>query len=441
MSSVHVRFSPSPTGFLHIGGARTALYNWLFARHHGGIFSLRIEDTDQARSSPEFTGDILEGLKWLGLDWDKGPIFQSQRLDLYNRYVDRLIEEGKAFYSEEEGKGRAVRFKMPEGTIEFNDLIRGPINFDASLIEDFVLRKTDGFPTYNFACTIDDMEMGVTHVIRGDDHIANTPKQIALYEALGLEPPEFAHLPMILGEDGARLSKRHGATSVREYKELGYLPEALVNFIALLGWAPGEDREIVSRDEMVRCFCLERVGKTSARFNKTKLDWMNSQYLRQMPMEALLAALSPFLKKAGVDPVPLPQGWLPRLVELYKERFKTLQDFYYQTAFFFTEEIEYDPGAVDKFLRKDATAGLLQEALSELSKIQDFKKESLEDCLRVLTQRHKIGFGKLAQPLRVAITGRTVSAGLFETMELLGRQKTLQRLAHCLSTFCKAGSV
>ena len=437
---VHVRFSPSPTGFLHIGGARTALYNWLFAKHMGGIFSLRIEDTDQTRSEDKFAEDIKEGLEWLGIDWDAGPIYQSRRLAIYDRYAENLVKDGKAYWVEDE-KGRAIRFRMPDEEIEFDDIIRGQIKFDGSLIEDFVILKADGFPTYNFACTIDDVEMGVTHVVRGDDHIANTPKQIAVCRAIGVELPRFAHLPMILGEDGARLSKRHGATSVREYKELGYLPEALTNFIALLGWAPGDDREVVSRKEMIESFTLERVGKTSARFNNTKLDWMNSLYIRQLPADELLRRLTPFLQKAGVEPDRLPEGWLQKVVELHIERFKTLADFYVQTAFLFTEEVDYDPTAVEKHLKKDGVPELLQETHSELSKVEDFDKESLERCLRSLVERRGIGFGKLAQPLRVAVTGKTVSAGLFETMELLGKEKTLRRISHCLSTFCKAGSI
>ncbi len=437
---LHVRFSPSPTGFLHVGGARTALYNWLFARHNGGTFSLRIEDTDRQRSSPEFTQDILKGLKWLGLNWDHGPIFQSQRLDLYNQYAERLLSLGKAYHSEEEGR-KALRFRMSAGTLEFKDLIRGTISFDASLIEDFVLIKSDGFPTYNFACVVDDADMKITHIIRGDDHIANTPKQIALYEALGLKCPEFAHLPMILGEDGARLSKRHGATAVREYREMGYLPEALLNFIALLGWSPGEDREIVPKEEMIRCFALERVGSTSARFNMAKLDWMNSLYLRQMATEELLGQLKPFLAKAGVDVKALNESWLRTLIELYKERFKTLTDFYAQTSFFFTEGIEYQAEAVEKFLKGEEIPGLLQEVYDELSRLGEFKKETMEACLRGLVERKQLNFRKLAQPIRVAITGRTVSAGLFETMELLGKERTLKRLSHCLQTFSRAGSV
>ncbi|HHT9153245.1 MAG TPA: glutamate--tRNA ligase, partial [Candidatus Hypogeohydataceae bacterium YC40] len=369
-----------------------------------------------------------------------GPIFQSQRLETYNRYVEMLLSSGKAYYSEEEGK-KAVRFKMSDDTLEFKDLIRGTITFDASLIEDFVLRKADGFPTYNFACVVDDAEMKITHVIRGDDHIANTPKQLALYKALELEAPKFAHLPMILGEDGARLSKRHGATAVKEYMELGYLPDALVNFIALLGWAPGDDRELVSREEMIKDFTLERVGSTSARFNKTKLDWMNSQYIRQTPSEELVRLLKPFLSRAGFNVEGVEESWLKRLVELYKERFKTLQDFFLQTSFFFTEEIEYQPEVVDKHLKSEEITGLLHEVHDALSGLEEFKKETLEGCLRGVVERKHVGFGKLAQPLRVAITGRTVSAGLFETMELLGKERTLKRLSHCLHTFCRAGSI
>lgn len=438
---VHVRFSPSPTGFLHIGGARTALYNWLFARHEGGTFSIRIEDTDQTRSEDRFVEDIKEGLRWLGLDWDNEPlIFQSKRLKVYSEHAERLVKEDKAYWSDEE-KGRAIRFRMPNDEIMFDDVVRGIIKFDCSLIEDFVIQKADGFPTYNFACTVDDVEMGITHVVRGDDHITNTPKQIAVCRALGVELPRFAHLPMILGEDGARLSKRHGATSVREYKELGYLPEALTNFIALLGWAPGDDREMVSRDEMVKLFVLERVGKTSARFNNTKLDWMNGLYIKKIPVDDLLQRLGPFLVKAGVDPDKLPGGWLKKVVELHIERFKTLADFYVQTSFLFTDEVDYDPKAVDKHLKKDAVPELLQEAHSELSRLKDFDQGSLEKCLRDLVERCGTGFGKLAQPLRVAVTGKTVSAGLFETLELLGREKILKRITHCLNTFCRAGSV
>lgn len=427
--SIRVRFPPSPTGFLHIGGARTALYNWLFARHHKGTLVLRLEDTDRARSTDEAVESILESMTWLGLDWDEGPLFQSKRLDIYKEHVEKLIKEGKAYYSEDAEKGRAVRFKMGEGVTEIDDLIHGKITFDASLIEDFVILKADGFPTYNFACVVDDCTMGITHVIRGDDHISNTPRQVAIYNTLGFKLPEFGHIPMILGEDGTRLSKRHGAASVTEYREKGYLPEALTNFIALLGWSPGGDQEFLTRDEMIEKFSLKRVNTTPARFDTTKLDWMNSHYIRQTSAETLIEKLKPFLTKAGIDTTKLSMPWLKKLVELYHERFKTLEDFAVQTRIFFSDNVEYDEAAFEKFIKKDGVSNLLKEASGELSKLDGFEIEKLEHCLRALTEKYKIGFGKLAQPLRVAITGKSVSAGIFETMELLGKEKTLKRLA------------
>ncbi|MDO8140158.1 MAG: glutamate--tRNA ligase family protein, partial [Candidatus Brocadiales bacterium] len=278
-SNVRVRFAPSPTGYLHIGGARTALFNWLFARHNKGVFILRVEDTDQQRSTEESTKAIFDSMKWLGLDWDEGPYYQSQRLSIYKQYAEKLVEHGKAFYDTDAEGRKAIRFRMQDEITEFNDLIHGAITFDAALIEDFVILKADGFPTYNFACVVDDADMDITHIIRGDDHISNTPKQIALYKAFGFNTPEFAHIPMILGEDGSRLSKRHGATAVTDYRDKGYLSHALVNFLALLGWSPGNDQEIISITEMIEKFTLKRVNKTSAQFNNTKLDWMNGQYI------------------------------------------------------------------------------------------------------------------------------------------------------------------
>lgn len=431
-SNVKVRFAPSPTGYLHIGGARTALYNWLFARHAKGIFLLRIEDTDRQRSTEEATQAILDSLKWLGLDWDEGPYFQSQRLSIYKRYAETLVNQGKAFYDTDTEGRRAVRFKMLDGVTEVNDLIHGTITFDTSLIEDFIILKADGFPTYNFACVIDDAEMGITHIIRGDDHISNTPKQIALYHAFGFTMPEFAHIPMILGEDGTRLSKRHGATSVTEYRDRGYLPQALINFLALLGWSPGNDQEIMSIQEMIEKFTLKRVNKTSAQFNNTKLDWMNGQYIKNTPVECLVPDVKAFFEKSGIDTSKISTEWLTNFVELYHERFKTFQDLVNQTVFFFTDTIEYDPAAVDKFLKKNGTIELLREVHSALAQQGDFDKVHLEDCLRTLTGKTGIGFSKIAQPLRVAITGKSVSAGIFETMELLGKENSLKRLEYTI---------
>lgn len=371
-------------------------------------------------------------MKWLGLDWDEGPYFQSQRLSVYKEYAEKLVAQGKAFYDTDAEGRKAIRFKMQEGVTEFDDLIHGPITFDTALIEDFVILKADGFPTYNFACVADDADMGITHIIRGDDHISNTPKQMALYKAFGFKVPEFAHIPMILGEDGSRLSKRHGATSVTEYRDKGYLPHALVNFLALLGWSPGNDQEILSIQEMIDKFTLKRVNKTSAQFNNIKLDWMNGQYIKNTPVEQLVPEVKLFFEKSGTPMGKISSEWLTSLVELYHERFKTFQDLLNQTGFFFTDTIEYDQAAVDKFLKKEGIAGLLKEVYTAISPLKDFDKKNLEDSLRALTVKIGVGFSKLAQPMRVAITGKSVSAGIFETMELLGKEKTLKRLDYAI---------
>ncbi|TVM04437.1 MAG: glutamate--tRNA ligase [Candidatus Brocadia sp. WS118] len=436
-SNIKVRFAPSPTGYLHIGGARTALFNWLFARHNKGVFLLRIEDTDQQRSTEEATQAILDSMKWLGLDWDEGPYFQSQRLPRYKQYAEKLVEQGKAFYDTDAEGRKAIRFQMQDGVTEINDLIHGIITFDTSLIEDFVILKADGFPTYNFACVVDDAEMGITHIIRGDDHISNTPKQIALYKVFGFTLPEFAHIPMILGEDGSRLSKRHGATSVTEYRDKGYLPYALVNFLALLGWSPGNDQEIISIPEMIEKFTLKRANKTSAQFNNIKLDWMNGQYIKNTPVEQLAQEVKRFFEKSGVAMTEMPGEWLMNFVKLYHERFKTFQDLLNQTRFFFADTIEYDQAAVDKFLKKEGVGELLKEVHAAIFRVDTFDKKTLEDSLRALTERLGVGFLKLAQPMRVAITGKSVSAGIFETMELLGREKTLKRLDYAVKNLCE----
>lgn len=425
------------TGYLHIGGARTALFNWLFARHNKGVFLLRIEDTDQQRSTEEATQAILDSMKWLGLDWDEGPYFQSQRLPVYKQHAEKLVEQGKAFYDTDAEGRKAIRFTMQDGVTEINDLIHGTITFDTSLIEDFVILKADGFPTYNFACVVDDAEMGITHIIRGDDHISNTPKQIALYKAFGFKMPEFAHIPMILGEDGSRLSKRHGATSVTEYRDKGYLPHALVNFLALLGWSPGNDQEIISIPEMIEKFTLKRANKTSAQFNNVKLDWMNGQYIKNTPVEQLIPEVKEFFEKSGVDMTKIAERWLFNLVELHHERFRTFQDLLNQTRFFFADTIEYDQTAVGKFLKKEGVGELLKEVHSAISQVDNFDKKNLEDSLRALTEKLGIGFSKLAQPMRVAITGRSVSAGIFETMELLGKEKTIKRLNYAIKNQCE----
>ncbi len=434
-SNVKVRFPPSPTGFLHIGGARTALYNWLFAKHNDGKLVLRIEDTDRQRSTEEATQAILDSLTWLGLDWDEGPYHQSDRLEIYTEHVEKLLKEGKAFHVDDPEKGRAVRFKITEELTGFDDIIHGNIRSDTSLLEDFVIQKADGFPTYNFACVVDDGVMGITHIIRGDDHLSNTPRQVALYKALGFDLPKFAHIPMILGEDGSRMSKRHGATSVTDYRTKGYLPDALVNFIALLGWSPGKDQELMTRQEMIEKFTLKRVNKTSARFDYTKLDWMNSKYIQDLPVENLVSELRPYIKDANLDSRIVSDEWLLKLVELYKERFRTLPEFISLTTPFFSDEIEYDDTAVQKHIKK-SNPSLIKDAYTKLKEIKDFSSiQELEDCLRSITTEHSIGFGKLAQPIRVALIGKSASAGIFETLELLGKEKTLKRLEYAINSF------
>ncbi len=425
---VRVRFAPSPTGHLHVGGARTALYNWLFARHENGAFILRIEDTDRTRSTEEMVSAILQSMKWLGLDWDEGPFRQSEALPVYAEYAKKLLDSGHAFYDEDKEKGRAIRFKMGEGITQFDDLIHGPIAFDAADLEDFVLLKSDGFPTYNFACVVDDARMGITHVIRGDDHITNTPKQLCVYRALGLAPPRFGHIPMILGEDGARLSKRHGATSVEEYRKQGYLPDALVNFLALLGWSPGKDLEIMSPRQLVEKFTIDRCNKTSARFDHQKLDWMNGEYIKALPAEVLAEAVAPFLKEAGLDPDARPRAWLAELVNLYRDRFSTLAEFPKRTHFFFTDSFDFDEAAVSKFLRNEGTLQTLAAVREGLARLDAFDAASIETCLRAVAKERAVGLGKVAQPLRVAVTGVAVSASLFETIVLLGKETVLARL-------------
>lgn len=439
-SSVRVRFAPSPTGHLHIGGVRTALYNWLFARNNGGKFFLRIEDTDRLRSTQESIDIIFENMRWFGLDWDEEPKYQSERLDIYNGHVDGLINSGMAY----EIDGGAVSFRVQQTTpVVFEDAVHGKISFDPSLTTDFVIRKADGFPVYNLACVIDDAEMGITHIIRGDDHTSNTPRQILLYNALNMTPPVFAHIPMILGEDGTRLSKRHGATSVAEYRARGYLPEALLNFLALLGWSPGNDQELLTIDEMVARFSLQSVNKSSARFDNTKLDWMNGQYIMGMKAEDLHVRLKPFLDESDSDFEGNGRDWLYRLINLYHDRLKTLGEFTEKTAFFFSDNIEYNDKAVRKFLQKEAPAGsrhageILSAVVDELASLDDFTVGALEDALRSLMDRFGVGFAKLAQPVRVAISGDSVSAGIFETLELLGREKALKRMQYAIDTFCR----
>jgi len=453
---VRTRFAPSPTGFLHIGGARTALFAWLYARHYNGKFILRIEDTDQLRSTEESTKVILDALTWLGLDWDEGPFFQAQRADLHKKMVKKLLDEGKAYYcictpdELEEKRKRAlaegrkpkydgtcrdknllrsvnsvVRFRCPHtGTTVVNDLVKGMITFNNEELDDLVIERSDGYPTYNFAVVVDDAEMEITHVIRGDDHVNNTPRQILLYEALGYKVPQFGHVSMILGSDKTRLSKRHGATSVMAYKEMGYLPEAMVNYLVRLGWSYG-DQEIFSLDELIRLFTLDTVGKSAAIFNPEKLLWLNQHYIKECPTERLVREMVPFWMQLGVDTTD--QVFLKNIVNDLKSRAKTLVELAESSLFYFTDDVAYEREAANTFLMAEM-ADHLKAVAEGISSLQDYTKKGMELFLRTLAEKRGIKLKVIAQPLRVAITGKTVSPGIDEVMVTLGKERVIRRI-------------
>jgi len=424
---VKVRFAPSPTGFLHIGGARTALFNWLFARHSQGVFVLRIEDTDKVRSEKKYLDQILEDLKWLGLDWDEGPYFQSKRGDLYQRQAQRLLKEGKAYT-----EGPAIILKVPDHDFKFTDLIREEIKFAAGSIKDQVLMKSDGSPTYNFACCLDDHEMGITHIIRGEDHISNTPKQLAIYEVLGLKVPEFAHIPLIVAQDRSRLSKRKGAMPVSYYKDQGYLSEALVNFLALLGWSPGNNREIVSSDELVKEFSLRKVVKTAAYFNPEKLEWMNGQYIQNLDSDELLQRVLPALLEKKYIKKDYDRNWLLEVVKLFKIRLRKFSDFPEQADFIFSDKIDFSPEAKGFLLKKQNTKEILEKLIKALESLRSFELDPVESCCRQLIADLGIKGGDLIHPVRVALTGKRVGPGLFELMVTLGKDRALKRLKEAI---------
>ena len=423
---IRVRFAPSPTGYLHVGGARTALFDWLFARKHSGTFVLRIEDTDVERSSDEMTQGILEAMTWLGLHWHEGPYYQSKRLELYREMAERLINTGAAYHDE-----GAVRFKVPEGSVTYTDAVFGEITVESDTIEDFVLLRSDKHPTYHLSVVVDDIGMRISHVIRGADHISNTPKQILLYRALGASLPVFAHVPLILGPDKTRLSKRHGATSVMAYQEQGIVPEAMRNFLALLGWAPGNDQEMFEDQELIRAFSLEGISKANAVFNPEKLAWFNAQYIAKLPYEKLVEYLKPEYKEAGLWRDSLEKeeaSWFRSIVDLYRPRAKVLPDFPKQSRFFFLDEVEFDPAAVEKFLKDEKVCGYLRLLADRLQILQAFTHENVELAVRGLADELAIKPGILMNPARVALTGQAVAPGLFDVMILLGQEKTLRRL-------------
>ncbi|MBW7996138.1 MAG: glutamate--tRNA ligase [Candidatus Glassbacteria bacterium] len=465
-----VRFAPSPTGYLHLGGARTALFNYLFARHHGGTFLLRIEDTDRERSTPEATAVILEGLRWLGLDWDGGIVHQSAGIERHKQAAERLMARGDAYrcfcapeelaakrelamqqkrdplydgscraLSEAESDRRAdsgekfaVRFRTPGGRTTFEDLVHGELGADNSTLDDFIIQRSDGSPTYMLAVVADDIEMGITHVIRGDDHISNTPKQILLYRALDKPVPRFAHVPLILGPDRKRLSKRHGATGLTEYRDQGFLAPALFNFLALLGWSPGDDREIMGVRELITTFELSGINTRNAVFDPQKLEWMNGRYISATDNETLLElARADFEREGLLDAAPNDQHVLAA-IGLAKERCRVTGELAPRSRFFFPVTIEYDPQAVKK-IWKDNTPDLLGRAKEVLSGLDDWSEEPLEEKIRALAENLQIGAGKLIQSLRLAVTGTNVSPGIFETLAVIGRDISLERIERAIN--------
>jgi glutamyl-tRNA synthetase len=456
MSTVRTRFAPSPTGYLHVGGARTALFNWLYARRTGGTFILRIEDTDAARSTEPSVKAIFDALEWLGIDWDEGPFYQSRRLDIYNAHIDRLVSGGHAYHctctpeqiEAMREKARAtgakprydgtcrermlaptahavVRFKSPlTGSTLIEDVVKGHIVFSNDELDDFVLRRTDGMPTYNFAAVVDDVTMDITTVIRGDDHVMNTPKQILLYQALEHPLPVFAHVPMVLGDDRTRMSKRHGATSVTAYRDMGLLPEAMINFLARLGWSYG-DQEFFTRKELIEKFSLERVGKSPGIFDSVKLHALNADHIQAATPRHLAGHLKPFIEAQGWKADD--DAYLEGVIATLQSRSKTLEDMARQAHFYFTEDITPDEPTARKFL----TAAVLEPLHSlkeQLAALPAFGEKELESAFLHVMEKYQVKLGKIAQPVRVALTGTTVSPGIFEIMKVLGKQRTLARL-------------
>jgi glutamyl-tRNA synthetase len=466
MAQVRTRFAPSPTGYLHIGGARTALFNYLFARHHGGKFILRIEDTDRERSTPEAIQAILEAMRWLGLDYDEGPLYQTERYPLYKEKIRELLIAGKAYpctctaaeldakrqLAQKEKRKPAydgtcrpangaiptlptdkpftVRFRSPrDGATVVKDLIKGDVVFDNRELDDLIIARSDGTPTYNFCVVADDIDMDITHIIRGDDHLSNTPRQIQLYQALGRELPQFAHVPLILGTDKARLSKRHGATSVTAYRDLGYFPEAVVNYLVRLAWSYG-DQEIFSRQELIEKFTLESVGKSAGVFNPEKFLWVNSHYLKSKPLSELAEEIIPFITVKGYA-VPRDKKWLEKMIATLRERTKTMAELVDAAHYYLADEIFLDEKAAQKFLTRD-TAAPIQSLIDKLSALGDFKESAVEQAFARTLEEHGLQMGKLAQPVRVALTGSTVSPGIHDVIAVLGKERTIRRLKNAL---------
>lgn len=461
MSQVRVRFAPSPTGYLHIGGVRTALFNWLFARREKGTFILRIEDTDQGRSTDEAIQAIIDGMRWVGLDWDQGPFRQTDRMDLYRQHAFQLLERKQAYWcvctaeeldtrrQDAQAKGlqqkydgrcrekgilnpsgdAALRFRAPqEGQTVIDDLIKGRVVFENAVLDDLIILRSNGYPTYNFSVVVDDALMGITHVIRGDDHLTNTPRQVPMFQALGFDVPKFGHLPMIMGSDKTRLSKRHGATSVLAYRDMGYLPEAMINYLVRLGWSAG-DQEIFSISELVEKFSFDHVQKSAAVFNPDKLLWVNAHHIRHGDPSHIASLLTPFLEQKGYGEVvkAAPPGWMERLVIMLRERARTLIEMAAAAEPYMVQEPTMESEAVGKFLTP-AMAPILETLTQRFSAAHDFSKETLEGIFKAILEESGLKMGQLAQPVRVALTGRAVSPGIFEVIDLLGREATMVRL-------------
>ena len=467
MSEVRTRFSPSPTGALHLGGAHTALFNWLIARHYQGTFILRIEDTDKERSQEKFVTEILDAMTWLGLDWDEGPYRQSERLSIYHDYINRLLERGAAYCCNcppqdlearrqtalargekpkydgrcrerhlPAGPDTAVRFKtLQTGVTHWDDRIKGPIVFDNLELDDLVLQRADGIPTYNFAVVVDDITMAVTHVIRGEDHIPNTPRQLLIYEALGVTPPLFAHMPLMLGKDRAKLSKRHGALPALSYREQGFLPHSLVNYLARLGWSHG-DQEIFSRQQLIEFFALDHVTKSPGVYDEEKLQWLNSHYIKEMPAPELARTVTPFLASLGfADP---DQDYLARVVTTLSARCKTLVEMAEAARFYFQDPRPYEAKAAQKFLTP-GSARLMQEIAARLAQLSEASEEALTRLFTDLVRETGQKMVNLAQPVRVALTGKTASPGLYEIISILGREEALRRIKNGIA-FAERGA-
>ncbi len=464
MSKLRVRFAPSPTGFLHVGGARTALFNYLLARKSGGAFVLRIEDTDVARSTQESVDAILEGMHWLGFGCDEGPIYQSDRFELYGQKVKHLLEQGKAYRcycsAEElqskrdqamadggkprydgtcrdltaapEGRPFVVRFRSPrEGSTVFDDIVKGPISFENDELDDLIIQRTDGTPTYNFVVVVDDADMQIDPVVRGDDHINNTPRQILLYQALGYPVPRFAHVPMILGPDKSRLSKRHGATSVMAYRDMGYLPEAMVNYLVRLGWSHGDD-EIFTMDELIEKFSLENVGRSAGVFNPEKLLWLNAHYIKSGDPERLGTLLVDYLRSAGIDQSSGPE--LPAVARSLQERSRTMVEMAEDAAFYFCSEPEFDDATVMKFFTKE-NRSVIESLMRHLNNCSELTHESIEGAFKEAMEETGLKMGKLAQPARAALSGGSAKPGIYDILEVLGREESLRRLNRSLAFF------